>query len=235
VWPLRCVTHDLTKKLLSVQLEIRTTVSTKFKLVTSHSSNYMTEERTNIPAKEALRSYKMDFLSSSEDEESVGSEDDLVDSSSDDGKRIAPKIISDISSVLGKVKIGGEEKTAQRKSSAICKKSEIFDDDSSDDSFLDSYKPAFASTPRKTVALAMSDSEDSTTVKTSRSRWRRSVLSKEYTITDTTSSDAPNFRIPSLLFDRMYEHQKEGVAWMVGLHAEALGGLLAVSMVHIHP
>ena len=123
----------------------------------------------------------------------------------------------------------------QRKS-AICKKSEIVDDNSSDDdSFLESYKPAFASTPRKTVALAMSDSEDSITVKTRRSRWRRSVLSKEYTITDTTSSDAPNFRIPSLLFDRMYEHQKEGVAWMVGLHAEALGGLLAVSMAHVRP
>ena len=194
----------------------------------------------NTTAKEAFRGYKMDFLSSSEDEESVGSEDDLVDSSTDDGKTsrikgITPKIISDISSVLGKVKIGGEEKAVQRKS-AICKKSEIVDDNSSDDdSFLESYKPAFASTPRKTVALAMSDSEDSITVKTRRSRWRRSVLSKEYTITDTTSSDAPNFRIPSLLFDRMYEHQKEGVAWMVGLHAEALGGLLAVSMAHVRP
>ena len=199
----------------------------------------MTEKRTNIPAKGTFRRYKMDFLSSSEDEDSVVSKDDLVDSSSDDGKtysrikRLVPKTISNICAVLGEVRIGSEEKAMSPKSSAMYNKSVTDDVSSDDDNFLESYKPAFTSTAQKKVVLAMSDSEDSATFKTNRSRWRRSVLSKEYTMTDTSFSDAPNFRIPSLLFDRMYEHQREGVAWMVGLHADASGGLLAVSILRV--
>lgn len=201
----------------------------------------MKDFKTHKTSKVSSRGYKMDFLSSSEDEESVVSGCDLVDSSSDDEntipriKKIVPTTVSEITSVLAGVKINSDEKATppiQQRNNSTKKNARFLDDHSSsdDDSFLESYKPVFKPTPKKIAVLENSDSEDSTNVTANRSKWRRSVLSKEYTMIDTSVLDAPDFRIPSLLFDRMYDHQKEGVAWMVGLHAGGVGGLLAVSI-----
>ena len=56
--------------------------------------------------------------------------------------------------------------------------------------------------------------------------WRHSISTDEYTVSEDPGSNTPHFRIPRRLFDKLYNHQKEGVAWMVGLHGEGVGGLL---------
>jgi len=184
----------------------------------------------------------MDFLSSSEDEDEESTVSALVDSSSDDEpkraqiKKIRPKTIDDISSALSKVNIDNNDHVRpdvkpRKQSPTTFDRFSMDDSSSDDDSFLEDYKPTFKPTPRKAQVLETSDNQDSATVDRSRSKWRRSVLSKEYSILDSSVSSVPTCRIPSVLFEKMYDHQKEGVAWMVGLHAGGIGGLLAVSIV----
>ena len=43
-------------------------------------------------------------------------------------------------------------------------------------------------------------------------------------------SQMPDFRIPSSLYNNLYQHQKDGVRWMAGLHVGKIGGLLGDDM-----
>lgn len=56
--------------------------------------------------------------------------------------------------------------------------------------------------------------------------WKRNSTNSEYTVHSRTGISMPNFKIPASLFKTLYKHQKEGIAWMVGLHNEKIGGLL---------
>lgn len=91
------------------------------------------------------------------------------------------------------------------------------------------------SSPERVVSTTKIKGVDQTGRKSSKKdndkakrQWRLSTSRGEYTVSDISRSDCdlPNFRIPSLLFDKLYNHQKEGVAWMVGLHSGGVGGLL---------
>ena len=50
----------------------------------------------------------------------------------------------------------------------------------------------------------------------------------EYTICG--SDKLPAFSIPSDLYDQLYDFQKDGVAWMAGLHLSKVGGILGDDM-----
>lgn len=56
---------------------------------------------------------------------------------------------------------------------------------------------------------------------------------EEYTLVSTTGSSSmtyPPYRIPSSLYDCLYEHQKSGVQFMAGLHNGGIGGILGDDM-----
>ena len=58
--------------------------------------------------------------------------------------------------------------------------------------------------------------------------WSFNKNRKEYTIGG--NDKMPAFSIPSDLFDKLYDFQKEGVAWMAGLYVGKIGGVLADDM-----
>lgn len=58
-------------------------------------------------------------------------------------------------------------------------------------------------------------------------RWKRSQGKKEYIVISKSGADMPGLRIPATMFSTLYQHQKEGVAWMAGLYNQEIGGLLA--------
>jgi hypothetical protein len=58
------------------------------------------------------------------------------------------------------------------------------------------------------------------------SAWLLKKSSKEYTIAGGVHENVPDFSIPAELFDKLYDFQKDGVAWMAGLHVGKVGGIL---------
>jgi hypothetical protein len=182
----------------------------------------------------------MDFLSSSsEDEKPMGikSEYDLEDSSSEEdipvprsSQKNHSRRIEDLSSALSSVKIGDKPPIKRIPSTKLDTSMLEDSSDDDDDSILNNYKSPFKS---KYKPITLDDSDDSlleedksNEKKKSKGPWRFSISKKEYTVSVTSDSAAPNFRIPGHLFDRLYSHQKEGVAWLAGLHAGGVGGLL---------
>ena len=169
-------------------------------------------------------------------------ENELEDSSSEDSISDSEPChdITNLSSALSSVVIG--ERVPPTKGITPSKLDTSMLDDSSDDddSTLQKYKPKFEKsrlkkTEYKHISLdfSSSDEDDISVQRTQRNRgenskgpWRFNTSRKEYTLSETSDSAAPNFRIPCHLFDKLYTHQKEGVAWMAGLHKDGIGGLL---------
>lgn len=104
--------------------------------------------------------------------------------------------------------------------------------DEDDESILRNYKSPFKTKYEPITLDDNSSLEGDKKSKTKKSKgpWRFSISKKEYAVSEISDSSMPTFRIPGTLFDRLYNHQKEGVAWMVGLHAEGVGGLLGDDM-----
>ena len=76
-----------------------------------------------------------------------------------------------------------------------------------------------------------SSASHSTRAKTATASW---VYDKEYheyyLKSNTKKFKIPGLRIPNRLYEELYEHQKEGVSWMAGLHSGHIGGLLGDEM-----
>jgi hypothetical protein len=62
------------------------------------------------------------------------------------------------------------------------------------------------------------------------SAWSLDSTTDEYFVTSNGPITMPNFRIPATLFKKLFDHQKTGVEWMVGLHNQHIGGLLGDDM-----
>lgn len=58
--------------------------------------------------------------------------------------------------------------------------------------------------------------------------WSFNKRQQEYTIGG--DDNLPAFSIPSNLFDKLYDFQKDGVAWMAGLYFPKIGGILGDDM-----
>ena len=58
--------------------------------------------------------------------------------------------------------------------------------------------------------------------------WSFNKKRREYTIGG--DDKLPAFSIPSDLYESLYEFQKDGVAWMAGLHIPKIGGILGDDM-----
>ena len=58
--------------------------------------------------------------------------------------------------------------------------------------------------------------------------WSFNQKRREYTIGG--NDKLPAFSIPSDLYDQLYDFQKDGVAWMAGLHLPKIGGILGDDM-----
>jgi hypothetical protein len=56
--------------------------------------------------------------------------------------------------------------------------------------------------------------------------WSYDKLRNEYTIAGGASRNFPALTIPSEIYDKLYDFQKDGVTWMAGLHAGKIGGVL---------
>ena len=155
-------------------------------------------------------------------------------------------MIDDISKTLNAVKI--EENTSGRKGTFVSSSLDLslLDSSSDDDSIIETYRRV--QSPKIVGLDECSDESFSSGAKARRSTiptstpfrtprkpsaieskskgWRHSITTDEYTVAEDPSSNTPHFRIPRRLFDKLYNHQKEGVAWMVGLHGGGIGGLL---------
>lgn len=84
------------------------------------------------------------------------------------------------------------------------------------------------------ISLSSSDddfsieSNEKTSKEKRRFAWSFNKKRKEYTIGG--SEKLPAFSVPSDLYDSLYEFQKDGVAWMAGLHVPRIGGILGDDM-----
>ena len=58
--------------------------------------------------------------------------------------------------------------------------------------------------------------------------WSFNKRRQEYTISG--KSKTPAFSIPSDLYNKLYDFQKDGIAWMAGLHIPKIGGILGDDM-----
>ena len=58
--------------------------------------------------------------------------------------------------------------------------------------------------------------------------WSFNKKRQEYTIGG--NDKIPAFSIPSNLYDKLYEFQKDGVAWMASLYLPKIGGILGDDM-----
>lgn len=123
-----------------------------------------------------------------------------------------------------------------------------FESDDSDSSIEIIFTPVFK--PKSTPIVLLDDSfyesssDDSIQIiaasNTSKPRgkanldgnktaWTRS--GDMYVLTSTPkTNNMPNLRIPSSLYDQLFDHQRSGVAWMAGLHTQKIGGLLGDDM-----
>jgi SNF2 family DNA or RNA helicase len=73
-----------------------------------------------------------------------------------------------------------------------------------------------------------STESDNVTSKKKTFSWSFNKNRREYTIGG--NSKLPAFSIPSDLYDQLYDFQKDGVAWMAGLHLPKVGGILGDDM-----
>ncbi len=193
----------------------------------------------------------IDLLSSSSDDEKpVAERHALEDTSDEDGgfqslptKRNICSSIENISSSLRKIKIGKSHSPTKGVCTTKLDMSQVGLSSDDDDSIIERY--GRLKSRKKITTEDFGEHASSGRLKTvvkntgtdqagrsrpgagkAQGRWRLSISRGEYTVSDVSNPNLPNFRIPSTLFDRLYNHQKEGVAWMIGLHAEGVGGLL---------
>jgi len=194
-----------------------------------------------------------ELWSSSDDEQPVVAQKRnghrLSDSSSSDeeekssalsiSKEESNKIESGLLTALGNLQIEDKKvATTKRQTPAKLDESALWSSDEDEESDIVKYRPAFR---RKSECILLDDSTDDSPAGTGdeatrqkrldhspwqRKKWRLSVSRKEYAISELSDSTMPNFRIPERLFQKLYDHQKEGVAWMAGLHVGGVGGLL---------
>lgn len=61
-------------------------------------------------------------------------------------------------------------------------------------------------------------------------RWKHNNKRKEVFLSSSSEVKMPKLVIPSKLFKTLFDYQKEGVAWMAGLHHGRIGGLLGDDM-----
>jgi SNF2 family DNA or RNA helicase len=118
-----------------------------------------------------------------------------------------PKQTFDITSTMGRVAISLES-----------------DLDSSFEELL--RAPTLA---RKKV-VAVDDIAAGKSTNAEESAWSLDSTTDEYFVTSNGPITMPNFRIPAILFNKLFDHQKTGVEWMVGLHNQYIGGLLGDDM-----
>ena len=122
-----------------------------------------------------------------------------------------------------------------------------FDSDLDSDSSLEVFQPTFATKPRRmedastpsessVIGIEDSDSDtethDESKAKSSTdSPWTYDDTVDEYCLLSREGKvKMPDFRIPASLYNRLFDHQKDGVAWMAGLHSSRVGGLLGDDM-----
>lgn len=85
-------------------------------------------------------------------------------------------------------------------------------------------------------SISLSSSDDDFSIESNeksskekrRFAWSFNKKRKEYTIGG--NEKLPAFSVPSDLYDSLYEFQKDGVAWMAGLHVPRIGGILGDDM-----
>lgn len=97
-----------------------------------------------------------------------------------------------------------------------------FDSAASDDD--DSFQTA------KEEVSCFSDSDDEDDLIEKRGRWKYNKSRNELYLSSTAEVKIPELAIPSKLFKTLFDYQKEGVAWMAGLHNGRIGGLLGDDM-----
>jgi SNF2 family DNA or RNA helicase len=122
-----------------------------------------------------------------------------------------------------------------------------FNSDSDSDSSLEVFIPTFATKPRRmedasapsepsVIAIEDSDSDKETgdeniAKRSTDSPWTYDDTVDEYSLVSRGKKvKMPDFRIPASLYNRLFDHQKDGVAWMAGLHSPGVGGLLGDDM-----
>ncbi|CAJ1954584.1 unnamed protein product [Cylindrotheca closterium] len=101
----------------------------------------------------------------------------------------------------------------------------IEDDDESDISVSgddDSFQSA-----REELSCSSEDKDDEGDEE---GRWKYNSDRKEVSLSSRSEVKMPKLAIPSKLFKTLFDYQKEGVAWMAGLHNGRIGGLLGDDM-----
>ena len=165
--------------------------------------------------------------------------------SSDEGDNNAERLDHNVISSMNGMSIRGTTKTTDRERLGKLGRYNLNLDDSSDsDSSLDMLTPIF---PRKRPpAVVVDDSDDSSIevveniqrkehtkssdLSNCESLWKMNKEKGEYSLKSSSKTSMPNFRVPSELFDKLFDHQKSGVSWMAGLHSQRMGGLLGDDM-----
>jgi SNF2 family DNA or RNA helicase len=128
--------------------------------------------------------------------------------------------------------VGNDRKGSQKWGSI---ESLDFDSDSSMEIFTPVFKPKSkpivlddASVGSVEIVEGFSSADKSD--KEGSNAWSFDGLRDEYFVASTPKAKMPKLRIPSTLYNKLFDHQKDGVSWMAGLHSQRVGGLLGDDM-----
>ena len=96
-----------------------------------------------------------------------------------------------------------------------------------------SFDSSFSNSSSSSLSTSSSSDDDYPLVKSKLNKkkgfsWSFNKNRQEYTIGG--NDKIPAFSIPSDLYDKLYDFQKDGVAWMAGLYLPKIGGILGDDM-----
>eukprot|EP00934_Nitzschia_sp_Nitz4_P000501 Nitzschia sp. Nitz4//scaffold174_size87051//2661//6007//NITZ4_005097-RA/size87051-augustus-gene-0.66-mRNA-1//-1//CDS//3329538836//501//frame0 len=201
------------------------------------------KEIVNMQSTSPFRRNYIDILSSSDDESDYASvhsvqEDDDSDSEDENVQPRNPNVhkannsnqaVISLTKGLESVQIKGKSK---RNNSVFLDSS-----DEEDDDVIQVLSPTFqrkhTPTPQKASSATKKPEDNEYDDDGSQKldyRWKKNATRTEYTIVAKTGTTMPDCRVPNQLFKSLYDHQKEGVAWMAGLYNQGIGGLLGDDM-----
>ena len=157
-----------------------------------------------------------------DDDDDSSSEDEAPSHTSDRKYPAVKHEIDSLSNALSTINIDSnvkKEKVKDRRPTQTPTKLDLdWLDNSSDDSSLEDFHSRYKA--------KNGDRKASSSNKPPSGPWRFSISEKEYAVTEVSDGNLNSFRIPGPLYEKLYDFQKEGVAWLAGLHGEGIGGLL---------
>jgi SNF2 family DNA or RNA helicase len=181
---------------------------------------------------------------SSEDDENEHSTTENVNSQFTDGLSASMSLVKLSDDAPTKNQPSGSRACARGGINSLAFDSESEESDSSIESYVPTFKPKARPIDVEYSDFRNSDDEEpfqSAKQDFSRSsedeiennpdaKWSYNRAREEFSVASTADIKMPKLTVPTKLFKKLFDYQKDGIVWMAGLHHRRIGGLLGDDM-----